>query len=228
MTSHSRSKTCFLLRLGFILLLTGVQPFTGNTAPSETAIAVASKQDDGIPPVTMTLENISISKAAALIGEHTGYRIILQGLASDLPVSGRFTEIDLSTVFTSLLREYNLAILVDHNERQVSVQSLGKKLPSRGQDHQPIFSDSKESQDDPNQDAMEENVANSELNPENDRDPLTGQTLAEIASLHRIQKEEIERTQQDPEAVDPFTGMKNAEIWALHEKQRKEIADTQP
>lgn len=228
MTSRSRSKTCFLLQLCCALLLTCTLPLTGNTAPAETAMTVADKQDDRIPPVTMTLENISISKAATLIGEQTGYRIILQGLASDLPVSGRFTEVDLSTVFTSLLRDYNLAILVDYNERQITVQSLGKKLPSRGQDNLPIFSDRKASQDDQNQDAIEESVANSNMNTENDRDPLTGQTFAEIASLHRIQKEEIERKQQDPETVDPFTGMTNAEIWALHEKQRKEIADTQP
>lgn len=228
MLSFSQVKTCFLCRLCCALLLTGVPLLTCNAASAEAAKSIIGKQAEWGPSVTVTLENISISKAAVLIGEQTGYRISLDGLAPDLPVTGRFSESDLTTVFTNLLRDYNLGILVDHSKRQVVVQSLGKKLPSRPQDTDDIHSAQTTSSENSQQDVAAQNVANFENSPDNKRDPFTGQSYSEIVTLHHQQEAEIERDQQNPEAVEPLSGMTNAEIWALHEMQKKAIADTQP
>ena len=228
MLSVFHAKFFYMCRLGFTLLLTGILLLTGNLASSEAAKSVIGKQGDGGPFVTMTLENISISKAAALIEGQTGYRISIEGLGVDLPVTGCFSEIDLTTVFTTLLREHNLGILVDHTKRQVIVQSLGKKPASRPQDSDDIINARAASSDNPQQDAATDNVSSFDTDPDNNRDPFTGQSYSEIITLHHKQEADIQRDQQNPEAVDPLSGMTNAEIWALHEKQKKAIADIQP
>lgn len=228
MAFHSCSKTCFLFQLGFVLLLTGALPLTGNTASSEMEKTVASRQAEAIPPVTVTVENISISKAAALIGKQSGYRIKLEGLAPDLPVTGRFIEIDLSTVLTSLLREYNLGIVVDHNVRQVTVQSLGKKPTPKAQNENIKTNDYTDSQQEVNQEARGEDTPNYSNITNEDRDPFTGQTTEEIANLHREQSAEIDRELANPSTIDTFTGMTYGEIAELHNSQRNANAGGHP
>ena len=228
MAFHARLQTRFLLQLGFVLLLTGALPLTGKTASSEMAKTVANRQADALPPVTVTLEKISISRAAALIGEQSGYRIKLEGLAPDLPVTGHFIEIDLSTVLTSLLREYNLGIVVDHNARQVTVQSLGKKPTPKIQNKNIKINSYTDSQQEVNQEASGEGTPNYSNVTNEDRDPFTGQTTEEIANLHREQSAETDRELANPNTIDTFTGMTYGEITELHNSQRTVNVDSHP
>ena len=228
MTFQSRLKTCFLFQLGFVLLLTGTLPLTGNTASSEMAKTVAKRQAETTPSVTMTIENISISRAAAQIGKQTGYSIKLEGLAPDLPVAGRFIEIDLTTVLTRLLREYNLGIVVDHNARQVTVQSLGKKPTPKTQSENIKLNNYTDSQQEVNQEASGEDTPNYSNVTDEDRDPFTGQTTEEIANLHREQSAETDRELANPNTIDTFTGMTYGEITELHNSQRTVNVDSHP
>ena len=211
-----------------MLLLTGALPLTGNTASSEMAKTVASRQAEATPSVTVTLENISISKAAALIGEQTGYRIILEGLAPDLPVTGRFVEIDLSNVLTSLLREHNISIVVDHSKRKVIVQSFGKKPTTKVQNSHTTINNDRDSLQEVNLESKGEDTPNSSNNANEDRDPFTGQTNEEIANLHREQSAEIDRELANPNTMDTLTGMTYAEIKELHESQRNANVGSHP
>lgn len=220
MAFHSKSKSCFLFQLGFVLLLVGTIPLNGNTAPSEMAKTGVSKQAETTALVTVTLENIYISKAVALIEEQTGYRIKLEGLAPDLLVTGRFIKIDLSTVLTSLLREYNLGIVVDHNARQVTVQSLGKKPTPKTQSENIKLNNYTDSQQEVNQEASGEDTPNYSNVTDEDRDPFTGQTTEEIANLHREQSAETDGELANPNTIDTFTGMTYGEITELHNSQR--------
>ena len=219
MTFQSRLKTCFLFQLGFVLLLTGTLPLTGNTASSEMAKTVAKRQAETTPSVTMTIENISISRAAAQIGKQTGYRIKLEGLAPDLPVAGRFIEIDLTTVLTRLLREYNLGIVFDHTARQVTVKSLGKKPKPKFQNTHITKYNHTDLPQELNQELREEDTLNYSYSADDDRDPFTGQTNEEIANLHREQSAEIDRELENPNTIDTLTGMTYAEIKELHDSQ---------
>ena len=224
MLFNCRPKTYCLFQLVFVLLLTGALPIIGHTESTDTAKTATHKQCEATPSVTMTLKNISISKAAALIGEQTGYRILLQGIAADLSVTGQFSEIDLPTVFTNLLREYNLGILVDQTTRQITIQSLGKKLLTKGYFTHNRVNSRTDSLEEMSQEPMGGDIQNSSNNADDDRDPFTGQTHEEIAALHREQSAEIDRELSNPNTIDTLTGMTYGEITELHNSQRDAIA----
>ena len=191
-----------------------------------SCLGYAASQADALPLISVDVHNVPLRTAAATIGEKIGgYRVALQSIDPDMKVSGRFKESTIDTVFTQLLKGYNLAILVDPRGRVVTVQSLGKKTTPQGSDHLSGTDDG--SMDSPEQDSpAQESASSPMIDPDSlngmvhseKNDPVTGQSYEEIAAMHARDKKEREQTQLDPAIVDPMTGIPHAELKKLLEQ----------
>lgn len=186
----------------------------------------SASQADALPLISVDVQNVPLRTAATTIGEKIGgYRVALQSIDPDMKVSGRFAKSTIDSVFTQLLKGYNLAILVDSRERVVTVQSLGKKSASQGSDF--LAGKDESSMDLPDQDSSgQESASGTMVDPaslngmvhSDKNDPLTGQSYEEIAAMHAKDKREREQTQLDPSIVDPMTGIPHAEMKKLLEQ----------
>lgn len=196
-----------------------------------------SKNSENMPPIfTGEFKKIPLKKAAVSIGEKIGYNVVIQSLDPSLPVSGKFIEKDVYAVFTSLLKGYNLVILIDDDRRIVNVKSLGGKNKTGNSDSvslnqsQNVIADRYQENDDgENSKEHREGSFNDENAAVNDgRDPFTRKTEKEIIKLHSEQKNLIENEMRNPNIIEPFTGMTNAEIIDLHKKQNEKISGDNP
>ena len=220
---------CWIL---FFPLLIAYSTATGFTPSANETERPAVAQNIKKPPlVSVSIENMPISQAVSLIEKKTDYHIKLQSIDPTEVVSGQFNERDIETVWINLLKNYNLAILVDTKKRLILVKSVGPKIDN-GKSGRSVdsgmhaggliqVSDNEEAGD----------VLPLGIDSGSDRrESFTGMTSSEIATLHSKQAAQLEREQQNPESVVPFTGMTNAAIRALHEEQRKALVNnyTQP
>ena len=181
------------------------------------------------PLISMSIKNMSIEQAISLIEKKTDYHIELQSIDSTETVSGQFIETDIETVCINLLKKYNLAVLIDTRNRFMTVKSVGPKIDTRksGRSVDGVVATGvselvslKDAEGD------ERPLKNESISDQ--REPVTGMTSSELATLHQKQAAEIEREQQNPESVLPFSGISNATIRALHEEQEKALVDTRP
>ncbi|MGB5232342.1 MAG: hypothetical protein WBN83_12540 [Desulfoprunum sp.] len=202
----------------------------------DASLAASHDKIERSPLVSGVFKNIPMKDAIVSIEKNIGYKIILQSFDLSIPVSGEFVEKDINAVFTSLLKRYNLVVLIDNEKRIVQIKSLGKK----GKNHE-LVNETVDATAFPENDGVE----SSEItNPQKeqggepiiledgadiaDRDPFTGKTEDEIIKLHGDQNLEIEQEVANPNTIEPFTGMTNAEIADLHHKQNENISGDQP
>ena len=215
--------------VNFPLLLAGLLVVFAMDPTCYFSSTYAKSREEALPSVTVSVKNMPISQVAVLIQEQIGYQVVLKSISPDVRVAGQFTNTDIETVFTSLLKGNNIAILVDNKDRLVTVQSLGKKTKNdisvgNIERNVPV-----EIIDDQGHNI--EGGSSQSLKGEssyNNYDPFTGQTQKEIGCLHVEQEFSIEREEMDPSNVEPFTGMTNAEISELHNMQNKEIESSHP
>ncbi len=191
----------------------------GFLRSSKAAVPWAS-----LPLVTVTLSNVPIGLAAKTISEQVGYRIDLQEIDPEVPVSGIFADEGIGPVFNSLLKDFNVAVVVDDSNRKVLVQSLGRKSKSKGIDNTTRDLSLVESGD-VSPSSKKEGAGPQQGNDlaDNHSDPFSGENQDEIATLHATQSRAFEQELTSPDTIDPLTGMTNAQIRELHSRQSKEL-----
>ena len=224
-------KYIYFLILGVVsLLIMTLAPASGFATTIDAAEGIPAPHQAEQPPlVSITIKNLPIQQAASLIEKKTNYNLKLQSISLEKRVSGRFVETDIETVFSSLLRKYNLLILIDTKQHLMTVKSLGPKSDDGKSD---LFSDDGVRAFVSEQDVHQ--IADGDAAPfgnKSEREqlaPFTGMTYADIVALHQKQASALERDQHNTENIAPFTGMTHSEINTLHEEQKRTLTDTQP
>jgi len=97
-------------------------------ALTDESLAVSIDTIERSPLVSGVFKHTPVKDVISSIEKNIGYKINLQSFDLSTPVSGEFVEKDINSVFTSLLKGYNLIVLIDNEKRIVQIKSLGKKV----------------------------------------------------------------------------------------------------
>lgn len=165
----------------------------------------------------ISVKNRPLNEVVNLVQEQTGYKIKLESIDESLLVTGQFRKAAVETIFTRLLKGYNISVTTDTTDKLISVISLGGKIQ--------VAKGSKELKSTVNiasdMDAnASDDVASAELP---DMASFVDLTDPDIQKLQVQQTKELEQQQNNPNTVDPLTGMTLSALNDLLKKQNIDL-----
>jgi hypothetical protein len=174
-----------------------------------------------VPPDSLnadiSVKTRPLKEVVDLIQEQTGYKVQLKSIDESFLVTGQYHNTAVETIFTRLLKGYNISVTTNTADKLISVISLGGKIQ--------VAKNSKESETDQNVAADVDSSLPDKVAPAESAEiaPLPVLPNKDIEKLQAQQVKEFERQQNDPNTVDPITGMT---LSALEDLQKKQIMES--
>ena len=144
--------------------------------------------------MSLDLREKPLQLVAEEIYKQTGCKVVFDEKWNDLPLSGQYAGVTVEDFFWRSLRKDNVSLFYDDKSNVANLHFFGDK-----------------------------NIRRIDIDTLASRNAANGEVSEEIKELHSIQRTELERLRNDPEAIDSLSGMKLVDIRELHSTQRAEL-----
>lgn len=171
-----------------------------------------------ITTINIMVHRRPIAEVIREVQDRTGFRVILKNIDPETPVSGTFQETEVTSLFLTLLKGYNVSVLVNEKEKSMVVSSLGQSVgPGKNGEASREVTFAGEGRAVGSSGCLQTNSCDSEDSTEN----LYNQ---DKENLMEQQAQEYAQAMKDPATVDPITGMTLFDLENLHKKQMEDSA----
>lgn len=171
----------------------------------------------------ISVKSRPFKEVVRLVQEQTGYKVELESIDGSFPVSGEYNNVAVEKIFTRLLKGYNVSVAINHQNKLISVISLGDKIQlTKGSKIPEIGSPVAAEVKDPDlvlPPSIEIDASSSGKLASDPSLEITGLSSQNIRALHTQQAKEFDQKQNEPKTVDLLTGLSSAELEQMHEKQ---------
>lgn len=159
------------------------------------------------------------------IHSQTGYQIIIDEGLRDVPINGKYLNVEIEPFLLRIFKGYNVSIITSVEQKICYVETLGSRrgrqveMSSRGapSDTEANIEDIKKLH------AEQQREIQAYLDNENAKDSQSGEKLSVIRALHLKQQDEIAKFVKDTSRIEPLSGMSISEMQEMQEEQQNEI-----
>lgn len=174
--------------------------------------------------ISLDLDNQELKDVLMTISTQTGFTVNVDSDWISNKVTGNYSKISVENFFHRILRGNNISVLVNEDEKSITVRSFGKKVSSLysvfiqpGGGVEPLSGvamDEIEMIRIREQKELDGQHANIE--------PLTGISMSDIKSIQANEEKSYQEYLNDPESVEKLTGMKLSEIRDVRGQEQEE------